>query len=53
VNGTNDVGVSVVDRLPLEMFLVKLEDCTNIIKGFIDSLVLYRGLPFSANQLAG
>lgn len=52
MNGANDIGVSVVNRLPVELFLVKLEDRSDVVEGFVDGLILDGLLAFGADQLA-
>ena len=52
MDGADNVGVLVVNRLPLELFLVEVKDDADIVKCFIGSLVFDFGFTLGAKHLA-
>lgn len=48
----DDIHVLVVDGMPVESFLVEVENDTDVVIGLIDSFVLDLVTSFLANQLA-
>lgn len=53
MNRAQDVGVLVVDGLPLEVLLVEFQDKANIVERFVYGLILDFGLSFGTDQFAG
>lgn len=53
VNRAEDIGILVVDGLPLKVLLVKFQDKPNIVESFVYSSILDFGLSFGTDQFAG
>lgn len=52
VDRADDIGVLVVNRLPLEMLLVEFEDMADIVVREVDVLVLHLGFALGPDKLA-
>lgn len=52
MDGAYNVGILVINRIPLEVLFVEFKNSSNIHVGLIDSLVFHLRLPFSADELS-
>lgn len=53
MDAADNVHVLVVDGIPIEFLLVKIQNDTNIVVGLVNSLIRNLILALFANQLAG
>lgn len=53
MDAADNIHVLVVDGIPIEFLLVKIQNNANIVVGLVNSLILDLILALFANQLAG